>query len=283
VIEAFQPTVLLNADETFLKFHQSDNRLVVQTGTRRVGTKLALDKEKAGVTMMVTCWFENSEILPPFLIFNGQSLSNPRARLAREWKDHSPAAVRFQRNHWMDAELAIEYLQWIKSLFRRNDKIMLVWDRASQHFTDEVLQKAVELGIKIEFIPEGLTSVLQVCDLLCNRPLKHAIKVKYNSYLTSGNLVRSNNGSVVVTRESLVQWAEEACEDFMVRHAAERTIAHVFEKCGLALGEEAINKHKKHLIELSQEKPYAVLENEMYLNVLAEVMALELAVDEAGE
>jgi hypothetical protein len=73
------------------------------------------------------------------------------------------------------------------------------------------------------------------------------------------------------------------CEDFMVRHAAERTIAHVFEKCGLALGEEAINKHKKHLIELSQEKPYAVLENEMYRNVLAEVMALELAVDEAGE
>jgi hypothetical protein len=50
----------------------------------------------------------------------------------------------------------------------------------------------------------------------------------------------------------------------------------VFEKCGLPLGEDAINKHKKHLIELSQKKPYAVqLENEMYL---AEVMALELTV-----
>ena len=64
----------------------------------------------------------------------------------------------------MDRHIAKKYLQWLKDLYPKK-KIGLIWDHAGPHICEEVLEFAKELGITIEFINKGMTSVQQPCDL----------------------------------------------------------------------------------------------------------------------
>ena len=68
------------------------------------------------------------------------------------------------------------YLDFIVSLYPEDVTIGLIWDAASSHICTEVKAYAAELGIILRFIPAGLTSILHVCDLYCNKPIKRFVK-----------------------------------------------------------------------------------------------------------
>jgi hypothetical protein len=61
--------VVINADETFVLFHMKDTRLIVPQGIKRVGTSTQVDNEKMGATVLISCKFWTSMILPPMVIF----------------------------------------------------------------------------------------------------------------------------------------------------------------------------------------------------------------------
>ncbi len=48
-----------------------DHKLIVPTGIKRVGTAAQVDNEKVGVTVLISCEFKTSMILPPMVIFTG--------------------------------------------------------------------------------------------------------------------------------------------------------------------------------------------------------------------
>ena len=56
--------VLLNADETFVKFYPAEDRVVAPKGSQRVGSNIEED-EKAGCTVMVTMEFFSSTLVDP--------------------------------------------------------------------------------------------------------------------------------------------------------------------------------------------------------------------------
>jgi hypothetical protein len=283
-IEEFDPAVILNADETFLQFYSTDKRVIAQTGSKRVGTKLSPENEKLGATLMVTMSCLSNELLPPFIIFDGSSLSNPRCKLAKQWFPHEPAAVRFQKSHWMDSDLSQQYLAWIKKQFGRL-RILLIWDRASQHFSNLTEACAANLGIRLVYIPEGLTSLIQPADIAMNRPIKAAMRRMYSEYVCSEQVELSNSGNVKVTRERLVSWAEHVFDVLNEESKQEKKITHAFNKCGLNPKEpEILRIHAEHLSQLAQEKPYAVdLELHAINNVLAAVLELEMEIPETEE
>ncbi|KAL2635852.1 hypothetical protein R1flu_007331 [Riccia fluitans] len=52
----------------------------------------------------------------------------------------------------------------------------------SSHFSDQVKEKAADLNITLGGIPHGCTSLIQVCDLIANKPIKLAFKTRYVSW-----------------------------------------------------------------------------------------------------
>ena len=63
--------VVINADETFLLFHPFGQWLIAPTGIKCIRTAVQVDNEKWGVTVMISCEYWMSSILPPMIIFMG--------------------------------------------------------------------------------------------------------------------------------------------------------------------------------------------------------------------
>jgi hypothetical protein len=61
----------VNAEELFLIFHPFVDKLLAPTGIKRVGSAVQVDNEKWGATVMITCKYRTSSILPPMIIFTG--------------------------------------------------------------------------------------------------------------------------------------------------------------------------------------------------------------------
>jgi hypothetical protein len=59
--------VVVNADETFLLFHPFGEKLIAPTGIKRVGSAVQVDNEKWGATVIISCEFRTSSILPSYL------------------------------------------------------------------------------------------------------------------------------------------------------------------------------------------------------------------------
>ena len=79
-LKEFNPDHIVSADETFVKFHETSDKVLSPIGAKRVGAAVKVD-EKAGCTLMVTMDMYGSLLLPPFVIFNGVFAK----RLMNEW------------------------------------------------------------------------------------------------------------------------------------------------------------------------------------------------------
>jgi hypothetical protein len=93
-----------------------------------------------------------SSCLAPFVVMTGE----PERYLSRRYANWDGCStVHFQKKHWMDKSTAIIYLVYLLHCFP-NEKIGLIWDHASMHVADEVLEYAHSLGIIVAFIPAGM-------------------------------------------------------------------------------------------------------------------------------
>lgn len=62
--------VVINADQTFLKYYPEMDMVLAPTGAKRIGGKINVN-EKAGITCMVSADYYSSRLMPPFLVFDG--------------------------------------------------------------------------------------------------------------------------------------------------------------------------------------------------------------------
>ena len=100
--------VIVCADQTFVKFLLADEKLLVPTGIRRIGTSVQSDDKRKGITLMLSAYIDEGEasepikcgLLPPFMVFNGKT----NATLDRRYSDwgrrpgHS-GSMNFQSKH----------------------------------------------------------------------------------------------------------------------------------------------------------------------------------------
>lgn len=104
--------------------------------------------------------------------------------------------------------------------FPQSQTIGLVWDACPSHLDSRVSARIEELKqsrrLITAVIPGGLTSILQLGDLVVNAPCKRFLRRKYSEYTMSEIERRRNvgeNGRIVITitREMLMTW----CENFV--------------------------------------------------------------------
>lgn len=120
--------------------------MIAPIGTKRIGGKVQADT-KAGFTFMVTVNMLSSEIVAPFVVYNGTKLidtQHPERTLAHKYKDWRGSApgrtahMAFQKKHWFDKYITIEYLDFILDVVYPGLKVGISWDMAPAH-TDAIV------------------------------------------------------------------------------------------------------------------------------------------------
>lgn len=214
-------TRLVNADEMFLQFYPKETHLIAPTNARRVGSNRAEDAKK-GCTVMVACEMFQSQIIAPMIIMTGQ----PDGTLSRRFSSwDGPSKVTFHPKHWMDKDGCCTYLEYLASCYP-GEKVGLIWDAASSHFSDQVKEKAADLNITLGGIPPGCTSLIQVCDLIANKPIKQAFKTRYVSWKIASD--PGPGGKYKVDRKDVISWLEQSIEDVNARMSTRSEVAKAF-------------------------------------------------------
>ena len=164
----------------------------------------------------------------------------------------------------MDKALAIVYLYWLAACYP-GEKIGLIWDFAAAHKSAEVLEHAWSLNIVVCFIPAGLSSILQVCDLLVNKSLKQYFKKQYSSFK-----IRSDpgpGGKYAVHRDDILVWMEDGVNAFNESQMTKNGIANAFSKYGQDPRSQDNNNLMHHLSGLK--------ENSIYMSLLDNQQAVD--------
>ena len=233
-------TRLVNMDEMFWNFYPKETHLIAPVNSKRVGTNRAEDAKK-GCTIGVSCELFESEVLAPFVIMDGTN-DGYLARRYSNWD--GPAAVTFQAKHWMDNIKAIQYLDWLASCYP-DHRIGLIWDFAAAHKSVQVLDHAATLGVTLGYIPAGLTSILQVCDLVLNKPLKQGFKKLYCAWK-----IRSDpgaGGKYNVPRDDVIHWMEDYVANINATQGSTQRVAPAFKSYGQDFRQDSGEDFAKHL------------------------------------
>ena len=76
------------------------------------------------------------------------------------------------------------------------------------------------MGIVIELLYAGMTSIMQPCDIWLNKAFKKFIQSKYYEYKTSLGL--KTGQKVNVPREAIISWIEQAIEHLNAKQKKKR-------------------------------------------------------------
>eukprot|EP00957_Ditylum_brightwellii_P138001 10520926-Ditylum_brightwellii.AAC.1 len=79
-MKEFDPDVILNADQTFVKNFPEDTKVVVKKGSKIVGGKIKA-YVNTGITLMVAVELNSSSMVDPLIVFNEKKMKdakNPR-------------------------------------------------------------------------------------------------------------------------------------------------------------------------------------------------------------
>lgn len=254
-------TRLVNADEMFLQFYPKETHLIAPTNASRVGSNRSEDGKK-GCTIMVACEMFESKFVSPFLVMTGTR----DGRLAQQFQNWDGCSkVTFQPKHWMDKQGSCIYLEWLSSCYH-GEKIGLIWDAASSHFCEDVMEKAAALNIVLGAIPPGCTSLLQICDLIANKPIKQAFKKRYVSWKIRND--PGPGGKYKVDRKDVIIWLEEAVEEVDTKMSTTKQISKAFAQ----YGQDFRSQDQSELAEYLAKHE----ENGVYASLLSNQRALDL-------
>lgn len=209
-----------NADQTPVFFDMPSSVTVAKRGDKSVLVR-STGNEKSRVTVMLTCLADGTK-LPPYLILKRKTIP----------KEAMPAGiiVRAQERGWMDTELVVD---WLKVVWGRRPgalskkRNMLVLDAFRGHLTEQVKAQVQKMNGDLVIIPGGMTSQLQVLDVVVNKPFKDNLRKKYTEWLLSGNHALTPTGKIQKPAVRLLcEWILQAW------HAiSPESIAHGFKKC----------------------------------------------------
>lgn len=112
-----------------------------------------------------------------------------------------------------------------------------------------------------------MTSILQVCDLVINKPVKQRFKQLYTGYKIRAD--PGAGGIVKAKRDDVLTWLETSFIEYNEKHSDIRTIAKSFKKCGQDFRVDGVNtEFVEHIQGLS--------ENAIYKSLIENQTAVEL-------
>jgi hypothetical protein len=154
-----------NMDEIAWKDIQRSGKTVARRGAVSVPVAIHGDP-KAQISAVCTISMSGRKLAPIYILRGGTE----RAFAAFSEAIGENRAT-CSENSWMDTAVMLKYLSWLHAA-SHEDHCALVMDSFGADFPEEVLDKAVYLGIELIPVPKGLAGKWQPLDRRCFGPLK---------------------------------------------------------------------------------------------------------------
>lgn len=189
-----------NADETPVFFDMKSNITVDQKGAKSILMRTT-GNEKLRITAMLAVTADGHK-LTPYVILKRKTM--PKESLPRG------LIVRCHEKGWMSKELMND---WLSVVWKSRPgallakKAMLVLDAFKGHLTPDVKSKTASLKSDLVVIPGGLTSQLQVLDVVVNKPFKDHLWQQYSEWHVAGDHALTPSGKIKKPSVALLcQW-----------------------------------------------------------------------------
>ncbi|KAI2512695.1 pogo transposable element with KRAB domain [Fragilaria crotonensis] len=199
---------ILNMDQTPIPFTYNAKKTLEIVGRRTVHIRKSTgDTKRATFAMTVTA---SGKILKPLLIFKGAR--NGRI-VQREFPNYENDMIYLcQQNAWMDEEAMIV---WVEQVLRPHIETapagilpILFLDSYRCHMMASVVGMIQDLGVEVEHIPGGCTSLCQPVDIGVNKPFKNRIRQQWEEWMIAEGL--ANGTTSPPTRENIIEWTRIA-------------------------------------------------------------------------
>lgn len=177
-----------NADETPICLEVPSRVTVDNQGEKPVLVKTP-GREKLKITAMLGVLADGRK-LPPYIILRGTYIP--------PGKFPSGMEIRCHRYGWMTEDLMQD---WLEVVWKRRtgavpkQRGMLILNGFRCHATDSVKSSMESMNTDMVIIPGGLTSQLQVLDMVVYKPLNDSVRAQYYNWLLAGNLALSPTGN----------------------------------------------------------------------------------------
>ena len=169
-----QELMIINMDQTPLYYSMTPKKTLNLQGAKTVYSASTMSSTKR-ITFAAAIT-ASGEKLKPFLIFKGE----PHGRIATREFTQSPyrqsLSLHCQKKAWMDLEAMMKWIDLILVPFlqQRGDAVrpLLMLDDYKVHKCDAVRERLEALGVDLQVIPSGCTSLAQPVDVGVAKPIK---------------------------------------------------------------------------------------------------------------
>jgi len=166
-----------NADQTPLTFDLPSDTTIAPKGSSTVTIKTT-GNEKNRFTVMLACTADGGK-LPPYVVFKRKTM--PKLPFPKG------IIVQVHEKGWFDDKITKDWLQrvWQRRPGAGLTRSMHVLDAFRYHRSDNVKSLLNNSRTDLAIIPGGMTSILQPLDVSINKPMKTALRQKWNSWIQS--------------------------------------------------------------------------------------------------
>jgi hypothetical protein len=172
---------IINMDQTPIPFSYNSKTTLDLIGRRTIHVRKSTnDTKRATLAMCITA---SGKMLTPLLIFKGK----PGGRIEKREFPTFPNDIIYacQDNAWMDEKVMIMWVEKVLKpyVLEAPDNVvpLLLLDSYRCHMMASVVGLIQELGVEVEHIPGGCTSLCQPIDVGVNRSLKNWIRIIGNN------------------------------------------------------------------------------------------------------
>ena len=190
------PKLILNIDQTTLKYVPVGNETLVPRGETSVTIEVSSDKRSINGTFAISL---HGDFLPMELIYDGKtSQSLPKYRFLKGF------CISFSPNHFSNTKESIKFLKEIITPYvvkqrellkcQVDQKALVIMDVFTGKMTVEGLNAYEEANILIINFPANMTKYYQSLDLTVNGYTKRFLKSKFTEWYSSQVRAYLDNG-----------------------------------------------------------------------------------------
>ena len=212
-----------NADETAVFFEMLPKTTLDESGTKTVWIKCAGSERRRVTVMLLGSSLGKKK--SPYIVFKEQPSKSAETQEqnnsvrcgfgAKVWegvKDAQGAVLRANQAGWFTERLTLDWLQTNFGDFETRGPILLLLDKFSAHWTDNVRALCERLNVHLLQIPAGCTSVSQPADVAWNKPFKNHIRKSWVEWLST-SLDSGTKRFDPPTRKEVIKWVVSSWEN----------------------------------------------------------------------
>ena len=202
VASGYTAAQICNFDETNVDFDPTPRTTLNKVGERSISIRV--NGHSGRCTVMLGCTAAGYKF-PPFIIWKGVR----EGRIHRECQRNvfpAPSIYTVQPSGWMDGPA---FQEWIERIVRpyaalHNGTVHMSLDQFSVHMQHDNTTALQHVGVEVDFIPAGYTSILQVMDKGLHKPFKQYLREESMAFMLN------NPEGTKPTRLDIATWIQRS-------------------------------------------------------------------------